>query len=702
MTLLFTESFGAFKRHTGTNAELSTVANYSDMLAAMARAGMNLTQSTSYLGMLAVPDPVNPERSALAIVPKTGTPSQYTKLLWPMALQGAPFIFGFSLFLPSDWPDLPTDTAVMIDGITGPASQMAGSASVPNAFGRMFSIGHDRRVRLSTAAATTQSQRQATIGGMTYFEVRYTKGSVRVWMDDALVYEAAAELWEGGVGLAVAISSSLSPIYAAGSAIRPCIGNVYCLTEDAHAPNVRLGPTTRVIPRKPAGDVDVEFLLPTGFTSNAQVVEQDILGALPVNTLQSETVGARDEYALALNGAIANSPKVHAVVTKVVASNLESTPHEIRPWVKSGESETVDEFAFEAVLRTLPLAVGFTSAAMREDGTLFACGVGPSVVYSTDGGETWLVGYNGAGTVTANDIAVGPDGTVIACCSSGGLLLQCNGTDGPEVWSTVTAPLSNALSGIAVSPSGTWIIETNATAQRLIKEGAGNWRTQARTASAGQAAIWVEDRFITTHINAIQHSVTGADGTWSANTLTLPTSDAPAGVIKVGGRYLMGPRGFSSTPYLMTIIAAESLPSSGALTVQTESHEIFYSALTIGSTTLRGFAKADDGLVLLAPDRRSLLWTRDGRTLNVHVDPVVYTLGGFGKPAAVRGGFIIPDRSTGSGKLVQLRKRKASRPLLNIDGYTQHTNIASLDPATGLPWTSSAAAAVTVGMTLDK
>lgn len=702
MTLLFTESFGGFKRYVGTNAELMTAANLNAQVAAFAQVGLVHTKNDSYLGTLVVPDPVHPERSALAVIPKTGTPSQFTKLWWPIALQGAPLIFGFSLFLPSEWPDV-TDTSQMIDVASGPVTFAGVGNAVPNNAARLFSIGADRRVRsLAGTLWVTQSQRQATIGGMTYFEFRVEKGSLRVWMDDALVMDNPREQVDGGISLAFAISSTLAPIYAAGSSLRPCVGNIYCLSQDAHPPNVRLGPTTRVISRRPAGDVSVNFERPDGFSSNSQVVEQDITGATPGDTLQTETVGARDEYALAANSAISNAAMVHAVVTKVVAANLEATPHVIRPWVKSGVNETVDEFAYESRRIDLPLKVNHYAAAAREDGTLFICGLGPSVSYSTDGGDTWHVGFDGAAAnVQATDIAVGPDGTVMACCSNGNIL-ECRGTDGPGVWAYASTALTAAFVGIAVSPSGTWSALSGNSTAHAVKIGATAWRTQTRTGT-GHWIGWVEDRFIALHANVLQYSFTGADNTWISITGAgiVNTSAASAGVVKVGGLYLIGAEGLQTASTLGVRIA-ETLPTANsAITGSIRNFEVQRTALGLSPGGLRGYVKGADGLALLPGYSNAIFWTRDGINMSVHIDPLIVELGVLGRAAAVPGGFLIPSMATGLGKAVQLRKRKGRRPLINSEGYLQHTNIASLNPATGLAWTASAAASATVGMTLD-
>ena len=690
MSLLFTESFGAFVRRSGTAAELVTNEVIAEMQASFARAGMTYLAHATWGCAVVTADPVNPERSAFTFVPKQ-MGNIYSKVGWPIPYQGKPIVFGFSLFIPSAWPDLARTAAYCLQAGTGPMHTTTNASGLS---GELFNIGHDLRIR--RGSATPISQRQCVRGGMSYIECRYDGSTVRVWLDDALVLEETAVLMEGGMTLSYAPNGATG--LSLGDHLRWSVANVYCLSEDEHAPNVRLGPTTRVIARRPAGDIDVQFMRPDNATSNAQVVAQDITSTLPAMSLQTESVGARDEYALPVSPEISSALMVHGMMTKVVASNLESAPHMIRPWVKSGTQEGADDFAWEFVQKVCPdISVPLQSATVREDGTIFLCGTGPCIYTSQDGGDTWRLRYNGATAVIANDITVGPDGTVMACCSNGTILSNLP-TDSLDTWTSVASGTVTNLTAIAVSPSGVWVASSLTAAGNVVKLGAAAWKLQAR--NAAQWIGWVDNKFLSLSGPNLWQSPTGNDGSWIQNSFTATISNGiTAGILPVGGRNII-PGTTTSNVSTMLVTVLGTIPANNAgIATTTETREVFRTTFGQVQGPCRGYVTAPDGLVLISASAGALYFTRDGYQFTTVLPPGIATSDGLGKPAYGNGQFIVPVLA--GSRVLLLRKRATKRALLNADGYAMHTNVVTLDPATGLPWTPTAAAVASVGFTLD-
>ena len=699
MSIITTESFTAFNRLGGTDAEINTQENRDAIAAAAARVGhvnVATTNGTWFFGN----HPVNPERAALISCVQSPANAQERRYFIPLPQQLHPLIVGFNLFIPAELPEMAALASTFFRVYLG-SEAMASATVAALAPTEAFNIAQDRRVRRGNSNGTPQSQRQAIRGGMSYVEMRYGPDALRVWLDDALVYEdAGAALAEGGI-----IFSTLNQAAPSGLAIGPqtrwAISDFYAISQDARAPNVRLGPTTRVIGARPTADVFTSFLRPSGTPSNASVVAQPVGGSLPTNTLQTEEVGARDEYDVAWSPEVAGAQMVHGMVTKVIAGNLESAPHKLRPWVKSGSEEGADEDIFE-------FSSGFTgvsmrSVAQREDGVLIACGAGPSIFTSSDGGDTWVPRYNGqVAGITANDIAVGPDGTTMACCSNGTILINLP-TDSLDVWTSVSSGGTAVLNAIAVSPAGNWCASSATIAQNAVKLGNAAWKIQSRHNAA--CVNWVVDRFISTGAASLMYSTTGADGTWVTLThsLTAGANIVTAGTAKIGERYItnMG-SATAAQNWFRPYVYDGALPGAGSLN--------WVAGPTAGSTLQPlygytfghspGYAQDSSGLLIAPMPAGAIFYTRDGNYWGIFYDSKNMA-GPFAKCCATQDGFVIAG-SGADGRMVVMRKRKASRPLLNANGYTMLQNTVALDPNTGLSWTAAAAAATTVGMTVDE
>lgn len=710
MSLITTESFGAFLARNGTYADLTTQAVRDDVAAAATRMG-HVSVSGTTCAWVPTPDPVSPDRNALTINHNAVSTSFRARHWIPIPPQTTPIIMGFSLFIPGTFPDQTKQTYPLLTVSSLPADRIPAATTGDLVQFELFNLFQDLRVYRN---GVTQSQRTANRGGMSYFEMRIAPNSLRVWMDDALVYEDTTGAGLGGL----MFTSWLYTGMQHGPFNRWSIGNIYAVSEDQRAPNVRLGPTTRVISRRPQVDIDVEFLRPPTAESNAAVVAVPIEGSPPKDTLQTETVGARDEYSTPASSAIAGATMVHGAVVRVLAGNLESAPHVIRPWIGSGDMEGADDNQYELVLKNTGRAgTGFTTAScVRQDGTIFIGGWGPSIYYSTDGGDTWQVGFDGIGSSTVYSMAVGPDGTVRAIINgtaANNSMLVCQGTDGPDVWNYETIPWAVTTGAstavVAVSPTGVWVAVGSVPTTIAIKAGSAAWTTTPLgTGNTASGVSWAQDRFvIAIYVNGgptkLLHAKNPPVDTWVTTTLVGANTvqfDHWAGCYKRGNRYVFPTRTTATT---MTVNTAESLDGPSMPGVPEVSNALVsqYGAGTGG--LLPGFAIDNEDVVLVPGIQAVIHVSKDGIFFSTFkiTTPEVSVGVQFGKPACNGKDFFIPLKGAPNNSFLMMRRHRPKRDLLNSDGTKLHTNVVTNDPATGLAWTGPAAAAMTIGMTID-
>lgn len=684
MTLIRTESFGAFERWSGTDAEM--VARRAALQRMLLKFDMTAFMNTTGAWFVDA-DPVTPDRNVLryCISELAATISNQAGLFIPAPpTNGKPLIFGFSLFVPANYPDLVGNTTTAIYFARGPAALKV-SYIWPYAD---FVINLSRQVAANNVAAP--SSQKLIRGAKNYIEARWYQGQVSVWMNDGLVYQGNAGNGDGGICL-LNIRPQVTGV-SLGDHNNWAFGDMYMLVEDDIPPNVRLGPSTRVIGRKVIGDVSTQFLRPSGFASNADVVNVPVTPDAPVATLQTDMIGARDEYVVNPNGPLEQAALVHAISTKVIAADLEINPHAIYPWVKSGIYEGADDDPLELVLRNVGENIAIICGGQREDGTIFVAGPGPRVFYSVDDGDTWALAVSYTGGSNPNGMAIGPDGTIRIGVSNGNVLV-CQGSSGPTTWSVESTGVALVINSIAVSPTGTWVVAYETSSNVGVKVGAGNW-TQVANSMGGQAVCnWVDDRFVLNRDGAsgFQHSITATAGSWSA---VIPTASRAAGY---SGMYKVGPNfifpGIVLSTSTCNMISSNALASGWVVrNVGVLREALGYN----GGSMKRGANLANGGFVVPAPSG-VFYTTIDGLNWNVYRDPRQTMKDVNGHAFATKDGFGIG--STG-GKVWLLRKRKVVRPLLFEDGYNLHTNMATVNPATGLAWTNEEAVAATVGMTI--
>lgn len=398
MSLIHTESWGAFGSYNGTDAySTEVVAARNAHLANIARADYQVfasanTGDDTSGGFFIRPDPLYPttrnaltHSSSAGSLVNLGVTAAVKKTL---PITDKQIIIGFGLFIPADYvPNASNSTVpcfrmnVTIATDTGWYDN--GYASV-SAAKECFRVTDDLSVRWGVDAA--QSSRKLKVGAMNYLEVRISAAEVSVWLDDAflmqkavsLVPQCAAFVFENNAN-ADAGGTNMS-----GTPGRWALQHMYYMAVDGIAPQVRLGPTTRVYCSRPQTDVDVRFIRPAAAPTNASVAAQDIVDS-PAQQLQSTTIGDFDTYGSTQSAdEIRTMGLVHAVVSKALATNLEPDPHKIRPYVKYQNSgEGADAKTRELVTVISPTSRTIRAMTVRaSDGSVWLVGDGQSVYRS--------------------------------------------------------------------------------------------------------------------------------------------------------------------------------------------------------------------------------------------------------------------------------------------------------------------------------
>lgn len=358
MSLLDMESWMLYQRYTGSDDSAS--ASNNAMRAAIATAlratGMEIYQSSVDFGWVVRQHPVYPDRNGIAFSASAANNGGNSIIRKRVAVgKSGTLLGGFSIFVPSSFLADPVTNPqygylnVFYGTAASNISKLVGGPQLcPD---ELFRVRYDLKIGYGTEV---QSSKTITPGKQSYLEYRLTGTEFRVWLDDTLVLQktishsietiAMGSLAWGG-------TAGYSP--NAGPAARWAIADWYNLLEDAVEPNVRLGPSTRVVGVRPASDVAVQFARPSGYVSNAAVV------ALPFDPsaslfLKTDTVGAKDTYNAADDTATATASLVHGQMVKVLGQNVDSAAHTLTPLIVSGDAEAGTPVA-------MPSSVGMMS-----------------------------------------------------------------------------------------------------------------------------------------------------------------------------------------------------------------------------------------------------------------------------------------------------------------------------------------------------
>lgn len=713
MALSWTESFIAFKRYDAVPSAAESDACRADLAAAGYRTQAG---STTNFRMGVVSDPVNPARAGFRFNrPVTIGGNLVGGVLARMLPISTDDIFiGFSLFIPASYAPNTTSAQgifrCMVLPETAPGADITNTdhfVSLHEAFG----INSSLQV---VAHNVAQSEMKPQQGAINYFEIRIRGNAVSVWMNDALVIQKTLREQPQVVAWMASNYATTTPYPDDW-----IVSNIYILTADDVAPNTRLGPTTRVIGRKPNADVAVDFTRPSGAPSNASVAAQDV-SATPAQSLQTTDVGAKDTYSILSDGDTAGATLVHAVVTKAIAANFEADPHTLRAFVASAGDEG-SEAGAKTMRAALPAGVfgtnQITAIGRHPTKGLVAVTTGLGMYHSGDNGATWTVIAAGSGTthyydihfdpITGNGLAVRSDGQIAYCHDSSPI------TSWTAIASGVTVPLVACWGN-----NGTFMAVSTTSAATNTRRITYPVDTTPTVASAGAPTTanndvtWGNGYWMikTLATAAVHRSPDGA--TWTTFTPTgLPNTTTGKLVAHVGGdNWVIG--GDANTGAVTSFSAWVSSDNgatwSAGNPITGTNLGVFALTVIDGMIYMPGYASLVTGTGGLATaDEGPTIFVSKDNGINFTVLPFFeYERSGINKASyaftaawdnglgdVVSGGY--------NGRMRSMLAASPDKQLPVLGGYTMAYGIASVDPATGLPWVPADAAIANLGMVVS-
>lgn len=693
MSLIWTESFMGFKRHNGPMGA-NTAA---ETMAALQAAGYTtfLASTGANYGLAISDDPVVPERAGLRVNNSTTMSGLVQVVARELPPTLHPIIFGFSLFIPSSFVPASGGAATVLQvGLHPKGATDLGT--LHNTAERVaFRIGTNLGI-YAGGQSNPQSQMRPAPGKTSYFEVRFDGTQVSVWMDDALVIQNETVEQAGMISFGFGSQTPYQPQDWA-------LGNIYILSQDDVAPNVRLGPTTRVIGRRPAEDVRTDFLRPAAFASNAAVAAQDITST-PDHTLQSTSVGDTDIYDAGVDSDTASAGIVHAVSLKVMAANLEVAPHELKTLILSDSEESDEEGAL--VMQQIPNFTSRTLNFIIEHPTkgLIAGGNGEALYCSTDDGETWTQISETGSTVHYNHGVFSSNGNGVILRSDGGVM-YCHDSSPIDEW-------QYAASGVAYDFKR---IAANGDTFFMVGNGSSSHHRKLTYPKDGPLTFGASGM-----VGALRYDVAYDNGTWLAvgitNAVVMSRSEDN------GASWAQLDTGLSSSGAALRRFAFGNGTWLMVSTGQTSVYNLFRSVdngltwvdvTTAISNSYRHITemKFADGLfIAVGFGRANAVTLTEGVLIATSPDGInwkYYPRLKLGNVAnACANGLLISK--TGrlivvgtSGDVFISKPIGQVKPLPVMGGYQLLYSPASKDPATGLPWAPEAAAASQFGMRVE-
>ena len=721
MSLLYNESFVRFGDYVGPDdfsapvtAQLLAHAanlrrdNYEVKIAA------NTSAATSG-GLLVREDPLvegqnNLVHSAGSTAPgNNGITGAFRRTL---KITDEAIIVGFSLYIPPDFVkhNASSTVACLRLAATTKADTAWEVLAITPIYGskELFRITQDLQVRWGTDAA--MSAVTLTAGVLNYVEFRIGPNEVRVWINDVFVMqkivsvvpETIAWIFENNINAGGGTQMT-------GNAGRWAIGNMYYLLEDTIAPNVRLGPSTRVIGSRPEADVDVDFNRPAGFASNAAVAAQDLVDS-PAAVLQAQNVGDFDIYSSSGGASVANMSLVHAVTSKALASNLEPATHTIRGLIHAGVANGADAKNRMLDILTNKLPFNVYGMAIRPGTTvIYAVGSGSNIyksganydisnwtpVYSDASGYTCLnivFDNAGRGYILRNSII-----TTTQSLLNAAVLLMAAGGDALTVGSAASA---NAKNDILVAPSGAPVITTANTVATAVytltsANSGSTWTAKSTTTADGNMA--------TNGIAGMAKNATRIVGTFAVGSSAVFTSDDNGanwaervhGGIGVGYGAIV----YDGTAFIMAGASLDT-GNGGAPAVRRSVDGASWSPANFGGSNVAGtlqtltfgVANTSSHEVIFGGNAGAMIASKNG--LDWRALPRLTT-------SNLRAGVCLPSGdfvfSGDTGVLLTYKAEPIDTSLVPFASYASVFNSAIFNPSTGAPWTPAAAAVAQFG-----
>lgn len=339
MSVIHTESWGAFPQFVGddTSNAVTNAARLA-MTKSMPAAGYSYQQASNLIAWLVRPHPVFAERSAIVFSASNINQNGQSAFRKKVGDGTGVIVGGFSLFVPLSFkPD--TGTNARFPMLTVAASNDA--ASLVNVFANgnlgtneIFRVRYD--LSIGYGPSELQNSKKIVPGKMAYIEYRLTQSEVRIWLDDVLVLQKSIAVNNSNISFSTINWGGTSGFSGLGLADGQwAISDWYNLKEDTVAPNVRLGPATRVIGVKAASDSFTQFARPSSYPSNAAVTAQP-LNPDTTDFLKTDLIGAQDIYNQAASDTVSTAAFVYAQSTKIYAQNTDSlSQHTMSPLIIS-------------------------------------------------------------------------------------------------------------------------------------------------------------------------------------------------------------------------------------------------------------------------------------------------------------------------------------------------------------------------------
>lgn len=703
MSLVFTESFMAFPRWAGDDSYAADQNAFRKMInAAFQRAGYLAfygDQSTQALSSAWIvrADPINPDRAALTYSSaNTTTSSASIGIRKQLGSQSDPIIMGFSLYVPPEFvptPGAPAASVANVMQVICTHGALTGTAT--GSTYEAFYVASDLTIRRSGTAGS-QSSKTLVPGRMSYLEVRISDGDVRVWLDDTLVLQSTVSLMVESIGFSMSQNASVGgSSFITGAAGRWAVSNWYVLAEDTRAPNVRLGPSTRVIGARADTDVATSFIRPNGYASNAAVAGQDLIDN-PTATLQSTNVGDQDIYTSTKDTATASGKLIHAVAVKVLAANLESAPHTLRSVLRSPTGvEGENPRPRELRIVSAPFTKDMYGCAMRaSDGKLFAVGLGPCLFTSPPNGNgmtPWTMVSDDGTTVFATDIAFRSDGYGVVARSDGKLAIIPPGSDAMSA--TLVAVTTTRHYFCVCLPNNTMFVGSTSGGLWRLAAGAdptvlANWVKMTTGVTDSMAAMVYHPTLKRIMIQRGGSSlvITSDDNgtTWTSRTPGMATtSNSGSKQIACDGNYfLMMLQSTTTANYI------KRSPDGIAW-----ENETYIAPSGDGSTGTVGFMFGDNGFIYVSGGSSTSLSSHDGGANFRRQQKMTAQL--QGGCVASNGDWIMVGIG---GIYATFTSALIDAPMVPLSGYQMGYNSSTTNPATGLPWTAAEASQSQFGM----
>lgn len=728
--MVHTESFFAFAKYNGDDA-YAQPGNEARTNAALAltraeyevRTAANTSDATSG-GWVVRADPVDNTQNALVHSSGITTPANAgvtAALRKTMPLHDKQLILGFSLYIPADFvPNASSSTVpcFRMAATTKADTNWTTIAITPiTAAKELFRVCNDLSLRWGTDAAMSSKKLRA--GVMNYLEVRIAATEVSAWIDDVLVMqkqvgvipETVAWIFENNINAGGTNMSGLPGRWA--------ISNLYVLANDGLGNTVRLGPTTKVYGARPTADVDVDFIRPNGYTSNAQVAAQDLTDA-PAAQLSSVNVGDFDLYETTGAEAVRQVAMIHGVAVKTLATNLEADPHTVRS-IATGDHHATQGAGIKGkelvLLSPIPSNRTIRSMAVRPaDGCIWAVG---------DGGSIWKSGSNGNYNSWSR-VADSGDASVFY-----GVAFRSD-----NVGVAVMVPPSGSSRAYMIRVGNDVVTVPGATGT--------DYKTfpSASVVPADVIASYDNSNFLvsssysgTANTTYFSRSADPINGSWTFNSMVISSTVGGAGkfsktasravamltniagnVAKTdnsGGSYEALNHADSSSAYqaitydgtalLIAYSSNDAALGAGPRIRRSTDNGATWSATTpIGSSVagsnqiLRaGASNTAIGESLFCGDAGAIVASIDG--LNWRQMPRLTTANLYAAVALPNGDILMGGTA---GTLVVYRNQSVDKTLVPLSGYQMVFNCIQTNPQTGLPWTPDEAADANFGMKL--